>query len=561
MSIAPIDGLDTDDPFQQRLLQFLEAVARNDEFDDDSGGHRSQRMHRFFAALLWLFACGSNQPRQLLFFNSFRQIKLLLTTFASHAKEANVFSVEPHPNTPWFDAFTLTLRDQKARIVFFNADLATQARLNKENIWYQAKLFFAKLISQTRFLQVLSTINRPAEWNQRYPQGSTARDCLLNQLAIFIQALGRIERSWDETPAQVALLSSEVFRSFQAFMGDDYEVIREKRTPFTSANLQAVLEDVAAQTTQFEREARRKRDTRLRTSNNQSQEAIRDLVTRLETVRSQGKDFEARHDWEKLRQAVLRHDFHAEVVERYHCVASSPYHYRGKLNVTQNMDILPIEISISDSRIISFDAAYTTISDNIVINEYFLDQGYDLQFDHPESHFFTPYCSQAILAGAIGEEAITAFLEKECIPVEALPDELFEVTDMRIVGKPWFIDRKNYNDQTLDRFSLPIDDPLWHPTLNEPYFIQHAKEKLERMARFVGTESKLIYINLVSGQERPPGYYNRDFQPVFAFEEAAIIVVQGALDRQAPNNFHAAFVTFLTDLKKALRPAKENEQE
>src|SRR5258708_3608523 len=107
--------------------------------------------------------------------------------------------------------------------------------------------------------------------------------------------------------------------------------------------------------------------------------------------------------------------------------------------MTQDMDILPLEISILDSRIISFDAVYATIAENLIISEYFLDQGYDLQFDHPESHFFTPYCLQAILAGAIGEEAITALLDKEGIPVEALPDALFEVIDMQIVGKPWFI--------------------------------------------------------------------------------------------------------------------------
>jgi hypothetical protein len=635
MSVTQIDGLDMADPFQERLYYFLEAVARNDEFNDDSGGHRSQRLHRFFAALFWLLAHSGNRSRQLLFFNSFRHIKLLFTTFADHAKEADLFSVEPHPSTRWFDTFNIAIKDQKATVVFFNAELATQVRLNKEaeqafielfwtpdpvvvvtqylsagngvnlqytnekdgaeqdfthiglletpyffftkpdpsemsfdevfaghkeNIWYQAKLFFAKLVSQARFLQVLSTLNRPGEWNQNYSKGSTANDCLYNRLAIFIQALGRVERAWHETPAQIALLSPDVFQVFQAFTRDEYETIREKLAPFVSTNLQAVLDDVATQTVRFEREARRRRDTRLLASNNHSREAIQELVTRLETVRSQEKDLEARHDWEKLRQAVLRHDFHANVVHRYHCVTSSPYFSRGKLNVTQEFDILPLELNIPGSRVINFDAIYAIISENLVICEYFLDHGYDLQFNHPEFHFFTPYCLQAILAGAIGEEAITALLTVEDIPLEPLPDALFEIADLCVAGKPWFIDCKNYSDQTLDRFSLPIDDPLWHPSLNEPAFIQHAKAKLERIMRYAGPESKLMYINLVSGQERPLGYYNQDFQPVLNFEEAAIIVVQGALDRLAPSCFHTAFTTFLTDLKKVLHPTKENEQ-
>jgi hypothetical protein len=636
MSVVQIDGLDRADAFQESLYQFLEAVARNDEFGEDTaGGHRSLRMHRFFAALLYLLNQGGDRPRQLLFLNTFRQVRLLFTTFATHAEEAGLYKVEGLPDTPWFAAFTVTIANHRATVVFFNAELATQVRQSreaerafarlfwtpdpvivvtqylsagngvnlqytneeegpeqdfthiglleapyyfftkpdpqeqsveevfaghKENIWYQAKLFFAKQISHARFLQALSTIHRPGEWNQRYRQGSTATDCLFNQLAIFIQALGRVERAWHETPPQVALLSPEVFRTFQGFLSDEYEAIREKRSPFTSANLQAVLDDVAAKTKQFEREARRRRDTRLRATNDRSAQAIRELVARLETVRSKEEDLDARRDWEKLRQAVLRHDFHAEVVKQYCCVASSPYLSHGKLHVTRDLDVLPLELAIPESRIVHLNAMYSIISDNPTIQEHFLDLGYDLQFDHPGPYFFTPYCLQAILAGAIGEEAITALLVKSGIEVEPLPNALFEVADLCITGKAWFIDCKNYNDLTLDRFSLPVDDPLWHPSLNEKYFVQHAQAKLDRITRHTGPGSKLIYINLVSGQERPLGYYNHNFQVVSDFSAAEIIVVQGALDRQAPACFHPAFTRFLADLKKALYSTEENEQ-
>src|SRR5579884_2438117 len=255
MSVALVDGLDKADPVQERLSQFLEAVTHDDEFEKDAGGHRSQRMHRFCASLFWLLDHGGERPRQLLFLNSFHQIRLLFTTFASHGEEAGVYQVEPLPDTPWFDAFRLTIAQRKITVVFFNAELATQVRQSKEaeqaftrlfwtadpvivvtqylsagngvnlqytnekggpaqdfthiglleapyyfftnpdpqeqsfddvfagrkeNVWYQAKLFCAKLISEARFRQVLSTINRPGEWNVRYQQGTTAEDCLLN---------------------------------------------------------------------------------------------------------------------------------------------------------------------------------------------------------------------------------------------------------------------------------------------------------------------------------------------------------------------------------------------
>jgi hypothetical protein len=89
MSVALVDGLNTADLFQERLNQFLAAATRNDEFGEDTaGGHRSQRMHRFFASLLWLLDHGGDRPRQLLFLNTFRQVKLLFTAFAPHAEEA-----------------------------------------------------------------------------------------------------------------------------------------------------------------------------------------------------------------------------------------------------------------------------------------------------------------------------------------------------------------------------------------------------------------------------------------------------------------------------------------
>jgi hypothetical protein len=95
--------------------------------------------------------------------------------------------------------------------------------------------------------------------------------------------------------------------------------------------------------------------------------------------------------------------------------------------------------------------------------------------------------------------------------------------------------------------------------LNEDHFIQNAKAKFQRIVQYSGRGSKLIYINLVSGQERPLGYYTRDFREVSTFDAAEIIVVQGALDRQAPNFFQAAFTTFLSDLKKALKLVEEND--
>ncbi|HEU5423465.1 MAG TPA: hypothetical protein VFU72_08005, partial [Nitrolancea sp.] len=292
MALAVIDGLQAADAEQAAMQRFLDAVAGDDEFGDDTaGGHRSQRMHRFFAAVRWVLTrTGQGQgqawpPRLLLFLNSFRQVRLLLTTFAEHAAAAGVFSVEPlavgesstgsserssagNGKNREFQAFRLTLWGRRLIVILFDAAFAAEVRQDveasaafkalfhtaepiivatqylsagngvnltytdepgsperdfthialleapyfffakpdedmtpaevfasrKANIWYQAKLFYARQISEPRFKQVLATLARPGEWNEHYRSGSTATDCLLSQLAIFIQALGRVER-------------------------------------------------------------------------------------------------------------------------------------------------------------------------------------------------------------------------------------------------------------------------------------------------------------------------------------------------------------------------------
>jgi hypothetical protein len=90
--------------------------------------------------------------------------------------------------------------------------------------------------------------------------------------------------------------------------------------------------------------------------------------------------------------------------------------------------------------------------------------------------------------------------------------------------------------------------------LNEAHFADSARLKVERLRAYHGTPVKLIYLNLVSSQPRPRSYYDGDFRQV-SFDEASIIVIQGALQRRAPNAYHQAFDYFLNDLRSALLPS------
>jgi hypothetical protein len=221
------------------------------------------------------------------------------------------------------------------------------------------------------------------------------------------------------------------------------------------------------------------------------------------------------------------------------------------LYLTPQREIIPAHLAQPETWHWIMDALYYTIKENRVIRDHFEARDYKLAFSPSDQHFFTPYCYQAILAGAIGEEAITALLQDEGVELEETPDALFEVADLKIRGLPWYIDCKNYNDRTLERFSAPIDDLAWHPKLNEAHFAERARLKVEQLRAHHGTQVKLIYLNLVSSQPRPRGYYDCDFRET-SFGEASIVVIQGALRRRIPNAYHQAFEHFFHDLRSAL---------
>jgi hypothetical protein len=154
-----------------------------------------------------------------------------------------------------------------------------------------------------------------------------------------------------------------------------------------------------------------------------------------------------------------------------------------------------------------------------------------------------------VLAGVIGEEAITALLGAVDIEVESVSDVLFEIADLKIKDKPWYVDAKNYSEFTLDRFSLSPDDALFNPKLYEPHFKERASEKWHTIAALDGPNCRLIYINLATAHERPVGYYSEDFSPVASLAEAQIVVIQGALQSENPNEYYESFQQFLNSLK------------
>jgi hypothetical protein len=423
----------------------------------------------------------------------------------------------------------------------------------KKNLWYLAKLFEGKIVSDAWFRSVLNNIRKPT-LNDDYHKGigPIADDARLNRIASFVQALGRIERVWRSITDQVILLASDAYNDFQMFCTHpQYEYIREKRQPILSNNLQQVLEQIKAQTIVDERLMRRKKEERLRNVQERCRQAIERLVEQLEDVRTGKDNGEIKDKWEMLRKVVLRHDFNADILRDYDCVFTTPYYEDGCLFINRKCEIFPQNIEHSDIYRWRLDAVYHLIAENTVVRRYFQDRGYELAFGTVSGRFFTPYCYQSILVGAIGEEVTKAILLAEKVPLEEVSNSLYELVDLKIAGCAWFVDCKNYNERTLDQFRLSPDDPAYRFKLNEEDFRQLAQHKLNRIRRSY-SDAKLMFINLASRDNRPFQYFTDKFLPANNFNEADIIIIQGALNKENPDCYNKPFERFLNHLKNQL---------
>ncbi|MBE2182430.1 MAG: hypothetical protein IAE89_03290 [Anaerolineae bacterium] len=502
-------------------------------------------------------------PEHLAFYNElfWRGHPVIVVTQYSSAGNGVNLQYEPFVAAKKTDFGHIHLMDVPhfffERWEYGETDTANVVRI-KKNIWYAAKLYSEGTITRSRFEGVLSNL-RDASLNTRYRKDiSTTSDAILNQIATLIQALGRIERVWEPVPSQTVTMSDDVFEVFQKFVLDlEFEEIRNNRNAIISNNLRQLLEQVQTISVQEHRANERRAIRTLINADERSIRAIDNLLSRLQDLRKNGKDIEARQDWAAIRQAVLRLDFDSSVLSAYQCVFPLPYYAEGKLSIAkESLKLYPPGTRASHIQEFDLNSIYGLVRQNELIQEHFTLHQFPLVFPSSSSKCITLSCFQSILAGAIGEEAISAILQFCGITLEPVPDALFETIDLKILSHPWYIDCKNYNERTMDNFRLGADDPAWHFKLNEESFKQHARRKLKAIAQYhsEATDSKLIYINLFGDRDRFTGHFNFDdsgnVQRVKDFETASLIVVQGILQRRSPNSFHPDFEYFMNDFQQ-----------
>ena len=613
-------------PKLRELENYINGVSKDPDFgegQDSQEGHRKRRLERFFSCLLWTLYQKDEVSgiSHLLFFNSFRQIKLMVERYGNDKK---FFRAIPRSHDKLFSVFEIRFAEQDFLLVFYNAEQARIIRqtsaseaafdalfhegkpvfvvtqylsagngvnlqyrasgdseeksdfLNlylldqpfiyfgnpekqastdekiaviKENIWYQAKLNAAKYTRDAYFQHILSEVHQPQTWNRQYHKNhSTKPDALLNRIATYIQAIGRIERTWDVLiPYQSLVLSREVYADFRDFLSDDYQYLREEREKLISHNLSQVLKQIEAQIPEFYYARSHAKDSRFALVEYNSREKITQLAHNLPLVRSRQKP-ELRKTWERLRQDVLSHDFQSKVLKEFDAVYHSPLFEDACIYLTEDDELIPkTRYAPERDKKRDYNAVYRLPVENDTIRKYFAEQGYEMSFRHGSHYFFTPFVYQAILKAAVAEEACKALMRKERLGIDVIPDELFELIDLKLTDRPYYIDCKHYSDGTLAKFSLPEDEA--QGKLTQGYLEEKAIKTWETLSQFSATEPKLIYLNFTSWQDAPAEYYDERFYPVERFVDAKIILIRACIQLGKEDGYHPAFKELIQAIK------------
>lgn len=518
---------------------------------------------------------------------------LLITTYPSAGNGINLFFYKDQEKKQKADFANIHLLDSP--YYFFNPidyekdnEQAKNEKI-KTNIYYLAKLEKNKIISEKQFKIYLNNIRNIGNFNSFYlstPNG------LSNRVSTYIQALGRIERVWEQMNMQTIRLEKEVYNQLEDFATkDEFVAVFKRNEHYFSQNVKALFAHILENKFGREYKQRQVQWEGLKAINNRCIAEIKKLLAQLNLVREnklpQENILKIRKEWQDLREYALKQSFakfeefendkgvkitdttfEYKLFKKYACTFETDlYDHRGKCLWIQKdtLNIVPREVnpdsSFSDWKL---DTAFQNIQNNAILRGYFDLNQFEQGFSG-KGVYFTPYFYQCVLAGAIGEEAVKAVFEHEFknekirLSEKEISNELFELIDLKVVGKNWYIDAKNYSEQTITHFQLAEDDHFFHPKLNEASFKEKAQVKLGKIVDFHRQDDcKIIYINAFGNGERPTNYYDENFNDVGnSLEKAKIIVIQSMLKTgksvRGDKNYSSDFQYFISELKNQLK--------
>lgn len=444
---------------------------------------------------------------------------------------------------------------------------------------------------------------------------NNGKDYILNSIALFHQAIGRVERQREYEQAIVEItLGEDVLKVFRDFLKEEIQSILEikHRELYTATTILQLYDSVSLYL--------RKEKISLPDPQNiyieeeKGKEIINRILDELTKIKkgeySNSEENmkiarELIHIWKEIRKRVLEQDYDAEIligttikkkgdievsaevrkVQRiigyreltFKCNFSYGTNYikEGGIVYMTTKEVENGEpkfniykentVSIENLSTIDLNAPFNIIKGNEIIKTYFERRYYELSYidtNDGTKLAFTPYIEQSILKGAIGEEGITALLESHyihCQDLDEIDIRIFEVADAKIEGLPIYLDFKNFSENTVFKYQLRYDDLEYNPKTDPKELAKKIAKKLRHIRSITGeADAKFVLINLAL----PEGYRNQCFKlkertveelRSSDMDKADIIIIPHAILKEKPNELSKPFKRFATFIKKQLK--------
>ncbi|MCA9975806.1 MAG: hypothetical protein KC413_08645, partial [Anaerolineales bacterium] len=346
-------------------------------------------------------------------------------------------------------------------------------------IWQVWKLYHNFQIAESQFITALRELNI-SNINTQY---KTTPDYLLNQIAVFHQALGRIDRQWQPMPTIDVRLATgnggvlEIFEQYLIAPGAIAEN-RLAREAYTSSLILALYKQIEnqylrkAMINQLQYETIASIESRARQTTGRLLQIVSGVRNGEYTTADAQKVMAL---WWRMREAVLKQDYlfkdgltitHLPIGKKQTFEVDFRRDFVLETGLLYDEDTLFIEWesqkimrepSLTAKRY-NLNQFYRQYAQNPAIAWYFRTHNYRLRYEAASQMlFFTPYIQQNILAGAVGEAALKAVFQQVHLPLaheqDCLPS-LFEIADMQLRELPIYVDAKNYSQwTTLYRFA------------------------------------------------------------------------------------------------------------
>ncbi len=445
-------------------------------------------------------------------------------------------------------------------------------------IWQIWKLYHNFQISESEFVTALRDINI-TEINAQY---KSTPDYLLNQIAVFHQALGRVDRQWKPMPTIEVRLSGassgplEIFERYLTAPGIIAEN-RVAREAYTSSLILALYQRVEKQylrkaiinQLQYESIAQKEQRSRQKT------DRLLKMVSEMRKgAYSQTDARKIMGLWWHIREAALKQDYHFRssitvthlptnqeqqiTIDFQHdfVLETALIHHGEEMFIDWETQKIHRQSTQATKRY-NLNRYYRQFAKNPTLDWYFRTHNYRLRYEPANQNlFFTPYIQQNIVAGAVGEAALKAALQHAQIPLareQDCPPALFEIADMQLDGLPIYLDAKNYSQSTTRRFNANPDDPAYNEKLNAKSFLIKAKQKWEYIAAQTGDQNvKLVFINLAAGANHPNEGWDARLGAIrpYRFADSAITVIQGVIDTENPKEWRSDFMIWINEIKE-----------